>query len=112
MNFQNKREFAQRLDAGDPLRDYRQKFHIPLHKGDECVYLTGNSLGLQPKNTAQYVQQELDDWAKLGVEGHFHARNPWMPYHEILQAQLAGITGSLTHEVVAMNQLTVNLHLL
>jgi kynureninase len=80
--------------------------------GKECVYFTGNSLGLQPKSTQDYVLNELEDWATLGVEGHFHARNPWMPYHEIFPQQLSKVVGCLPNEVVVMNQLTVNLHLL
>lgn len=80
--------------------------------GKEAIYFTGNSLGLQPKSTQDYVLNELEDWANYGVEGHFHARNPWMPYHEIFTDQLSRLVGALQHEVVAMNQLTVNLHLL
>ncbi|MBK8606050.1 MAG: kynureninase [Chitinophagaceae bacterium] len=112
MNFQNTLAFAKELDSNDSLRSFREKFFIPQHEGKDCVYFTGNSLGLQPKTTSQYVQQELDDWAKLGVEGHFQARNPWMPYHEIFPKQLSKIVGCKENEVVVMNQLTVNLHLL
>ena len=112
MNYQNTLAFAKSLDANDPLKDFRKQFFIPQHKGKDCVYLTGNSLGLQAKTTSQYVRQELDDWAKMGVEGHFHARNPWMPYHEIFPKQLSKIVGCKENEVVVMNQLTVNLHLL
>lgn len=112
MNYQNTLAFAKELDANDSLKDFRQKFFIPQHDGKDCVYLTGNSLGLQAKTTSQYVQQELDDWAKLGVEGHFQAKNPWMPYHEIFPKQLSKIVGCKENEVVVMNQLTVNLHLL
>lgn len=112
MSFQNTIEFAKDLDANDTLKSFRQKFFIPQHEGKDCVYLTGNSLGLQAKSTSGYVQQELDDWAKLGVEGHFHAKNPWMPYHEIFPKQLSKIVGCKENEVVVMNQLTVNLHLL
>ena len=112
MNNQDTLSFAQSLDQQDPLRSFRNTFHIPQLQGKDVIYFTGNSLGLQPKRTAQYIQQELEDWAQLGVEGHFHARNPWMPYHEILSRQLAAVVGSKTSEVVAMNQLTVNLHLL
>jgi kynureninase len=112
MNYQNTLAFAKELDANDSLKDFRKKFFIPQHEGNDCVYLTGNSLGLQPKTTTQYVQQELDDWAKLGVEGHFQAQNPWMPYHEIFPKQLSKIFGCKENEVVVMNQLTVNLHLL
>ena len=76
------------------------------------IYLCGNSLGLQPKSTEQYIKQELDDWAKLGVEGHTHARKPWLPYHEFLTDQMAAIVGAKPEEVVIMNTLTVNLHLM
>lgn len=112
MNYKNELQFSKLLDDQDDLKEFRSKFFIPQHKGSDCIYLTGNSLGLQAKSTSQYVQQELDDWAKLGVEGHFHAKNPWMPYHEIFPRQLSAIVGCLPHEVVVMNQLTVNLHLL
>ena len=80
--------------------------------GRECVYFTGNSLGLQPKVTEEYVQEELNDWKNLGVEGHFHAKRPWMPYHEFFADSLAKITGAKPEEVVAMGTLTNNLHLL
>jgi kynureninase len=101
------------LDAQDPLASYRARFYIPTGTdGQECVYLCGNSLGLQPKTTRQYVEQELQDWARLGVEGHFHARNPWLPYHENLTEQTASLVGALPLEVVVMNTLTVNLHLM
>lgn len=112
MEYQNSLEFAQKLDEQDELKDFRQKFFIPQHEGKDCVYFTGNSLGLQPRTTSQYVQQELDDWAKMGVEGHFYAKNPWMPYHEIFPKQLSNIVGCKENEVVVMNSLTVNLHLL
>jgi len=112
MSFENTIGYAQQLDAKDPLKDFRNKFYIPHINGNECIYFTGNSLGLQPKTTQDYVVNELEDWANFGVEGHFHSRNPWMPYHEILTSQLADIVGALPEEVVSMNQLTVNLHLL
>ena len=112
MPFQNTLSFAKELDQKDALRHFRNQFFIPQHHGKDGIYFTGNSLGLQPKLTQKYIQQELDDWAKLGVEGHFMAKNPWMRYHEILSNQLAKIVGALPNEVVAMNQLTVNLHLL
>ncbi len=112
MEYQNSLEFARSLDTADPLKDFRNSFFIPQHQGCDTVYFTGNSLGLQPKSAAKYVQQELDDWASLGVEGHFHARHPWMPYHEIFPKQLSKIIGCRENEVVVMNQLTVNLHLL
>jgi kynureninase len=105
-------EYARALDAADPLKDFRGQFHFPKHNEKEVVYFTGNSLGLQPKDVASYIQQELDDWANLGVEGHFHAKHPWMPYHEFFTKQLADLAGAKETEVVAMNQLTVNIHLL
>ncbi|MDJ0644755.1 MAG: kynureninase [Flavobacteriaceae bacterium] len=105
--------FAEKMDANDPLKDYRYQFHIPKDKnGEDWLYFTGNSLGLQPKITQQYIQQELDDWANLGVEGHFEARNPWMPYHEFLTESMAKVVGAKPIEVVVMNTLTTNLHLL
>ena len=112
MDFQNNLDFAKRLDDKDPLKYFREMFYIPIMYGKECIYFTGNSLGLQPKRTQDYVVDELEDWASLGVEGHFHARNPWMPYHEIFPRQLSKIVGCKETEVVVMNQLTVNLHLL
>ena len=112
MVFENNRDFAKELDAKDPLNHYRDRFFIPQHNGNDTVYFTGNSLGLQPKTVSKYVQQELEDWATMGVEGHFHAKNPWMPYHEIFPEQLSKIVGAKPIEVVVMNQLTVNLHLL
>jgi kynureninase len=112
MKFENNSDFAKHLDAKDELKSFRDKFYIPMVNGKESIYFTGNSLGLQPKTTQDHVLNELEDWANYGVEGHFHARNPWMPYHENFSEQLANIVGALPHEVVAMNQLTVNLHLL
>ena len=103
MEYQNSLEFAKMMDEKDPLKDFRSKFFIPRHNGKNCIYFTGNSLGLQPKTTAQYVQQELDDWAKMGVEGHFQAKNPWLSYHEIFSKQLSNIIGCKDNEVVAMN---------
>lgn len=112
MIYQNTLAFARQLDEADSLHEFKSYFYIPRQEGKDCIYFTGNSLGLQPRITAQYVQQELDDWARLGVEGHFHARHPWMPYHEIFPRQLSDIVGCKEEEVVVMNQLTVNLHLL
>jgi kynureninase len=111
--FEATKEFAAAQTVGDPLRDFRERFHIPkLANGSDCVYLCGHSLGLQPKSTRRYVEQEFEDWARLGVEAHFQARNPWMPYHEILSGSVARLVGALPIEVVAMNSLTVNLHLM
>lgn len=112
MNYQNTLQFAKELDAKDPLKHFREMFYIPIMFRKECIYFTGNSLGLQPKRTQDYVVDELEDWASLGVEGHFHARNPWLPYHEVFPKQLSKIVGCKENEVVVMNQLTVNLHLL
>jgi len=112
MNYQNTPEFARTLDQQDPLKEFRNQFFIPQHEGKDCIYFTGNSLGLQAKTTAAYIKQELDDWASMGVEGHFHAKNPWKPYHEIFPPLLSKIAGCKEQEVIVMNQLTVNLHLL
>jgi kynureninase len=112
MEFQNSLSYARQLDQQDPLNGFRDKFYIPLIHGKECIYFTGNSLGLQPKRVREYVDQELEDWARMGVEGHMLARNPWLPYHEIFPMQIALLTGALPEEVVVMNQLTVNLHLM
>jgi len=106
-------DYAKEQDLNDPLTQYRNQFHIPKDKeGNDWLYFTGNSLGLQPKNTQKYIQQELDDWANFGVEGHFEAKNPWMPYHEFLTDSMAKIVGAKPIEVVIMNTLTTNLHLL
>ena len=111
--FQLGEEFARAMDAGDPLAGFRDLFCIPKTKsGEECVYLCGHSLGLQPKSAASYLEQELRDWSELGVEGHFHAKNPWMPYHRLLTQQTAELVGAQAAEVVVMNSLTVNLHLM
>jgi len=112
MNFENTLDFAQRMDAEDPLRTFRGRFFIPQHNGRDSIYFTGNSLGLQPKTISKYIQAELDDWAALGVEGHFKGQRPWVSYHEIFPRQLSRIVGCLPEEVIVMNQLTVNLHLL
>ena len=113
MNYKDTANFASELDAKDELKKYRNEFHIPLQKnGEEHIYMCGNSLGLQPKRTKQFLNQELDDWATFGVEGHFHAKNPWLPYHEFLAESYAKIVGAKNSEVVAMNTLTVNLHLM
>lgn len=101
------------LDNQDELKHFRSKFHLPKNPdGTEKVYLTGNSLGLQPIKAKEYLLEELDDWANLGVDGHTHARRPWMPYHELFTENLAFLTGAEPREVVAMNTLTANLHLL
>jgi kynureninase len=111
--FQPGPEFAARMDQRDPLACFRQRFSLPQAKnGKDCVYLCGHSLGLQPKRARAYVEQELEDWARFGVEGHFHARNPWVPYHRLLTEQTAALVGAQPNEVVVMNSLTVNLHLM
>jgi kynureninase len=111
-NFENNLAFAKKLDERDTLALFRKKFYFPKLNGGEVVYFTGNSLGLQPTTTQDYILNELEDWATFGVEGHFHARKPWLSYHEQFAAPLANLVGALPEEVVAMNQLTVNLHLL
>lgn len=104
---------ARQWDAADPLRRWRDEFLIPTRPdGTPVIYFAGNSLGLQPKSVRASVEQELDDWARLGVEGHFHARNPWFPYHENFRDAGARLVGAGPHEVVYMNGLTVNLHLM
>jgi kynureninase len=106
-------EFAKTLDKTDPLATYRQQFHIPKDKEERpLVYMTGNSLGLQPKATKAYIDQELKDWAELGVDGHTHGKNPWLSYHELLTENMATIVGAKPIEVVMMNTLTTNLHLM
>jgi kynureninase len=105
-------DFALAMDARDPLKSFRQRFFIPQTAGSDCIYLCGHSLGLQPKATETYIGQELKDWAQLGVEGHFQAKNPWMPYHRLLTEQTAKLVGARPIEVVVMNSLTVNLHLM
>jgi len=107
------RDFAKKLDHDDALASYREQFYIPQHDANEDkIYLTGNSLGLQPIRTKDYLEQELEDWQQYGVEGHFHARKPWMPYHEFLTDSMAKVVGALSSEVVVMNTLSVNLHLM
>jgi len=106
-------EFAKELDQNDELSSYRNQFHIPKDKyGNDLIYMTGNSLGLQPKTTKDYINQELKDWANLGVEGHTEAKNPWLPYHEFLTESMANLVGAKPIEVVVMNTLTTNLHLM
>ena len=112
MNFQNTREFAQSLDAQDELKNYRNEFIFPKVNGKQVIYFTGNSLGLQPKRTKQYVDEVMNDWANLAVEGHFYSDKPWWDYHERFAAPLSEIVGAKPTEVTVMNTLTVNLHLL
>lgn len=112
MSFQNTLSFAQQLDSTDPLKGFRNKFIIPEANGKQKIYFLGNSLGLQPQSTNGYIQQIMKDWADLGVEAFFHAKEPWMNYHDRLIHPLSRIVGALSHELVVMNQLTVNLHLM
>jgi len=109
---QDLRDLARKYDSEDPLARYREQFHIPKVDGKPCAYFTGNSLGLQPATAKDAIIQELDDWAEHGVEGHFHARNPWYSYHELLMAPAAAIVGAREKEVVHMNGLTANIHFL
>ncbi len=112
MIYRTDAEFASEMDSSDPLADYRHKFHIPRHQDGEEIYLCGNSLGLQPLTTERYVREELEDWARLGVKGHFAGRRPWMPYHELFSERSARLVGAEPLEVINMNSLTVNLHLM
>ena len=112
MTFQNTRELAQQLDAQDELKNYRNEFIFPQHNGKNVVYFTGNSLGLQPKRTKQYVDEVMNDWANLAVEGHFYADKPWWDYHERFANPLSQIVGAKPTEITVMNTLTINLHLL
>jgi kynureninase len=112
MTLENTLEFARRLDENDSLKHFRQVFHIPVKNGREVIYFCGNSLGLEPKSTKQYIEQELNDWAALAVDGHFDAKHPWYHYKEFLKEPVAKLLGAKPNEVVVMNSLTVNLHLL
>ena len=112
MDFQNTREFAKQLDAQDELSHYRDEFIFPKVNGKQVIYFTGNSLGLQPKRTKAYVDEVMNDWANLAVEGHFYADKPWWDYHERFCQPLSEIVGAKPSEVGVMNTLTVNLHLL
>lgn len=112
MNFVNSLAFAQELDNKDPLRSFRDEFYIPQIHGKPSYYFTGNSLGLQPKSAEEALRIELEDWKNLGVEGHFHGKNPWFHYHKFLTENAAGIVGAKPIETIVMNQLTSNLHFL
>jgi kynureninase len=112
MNFENTREFARGLDAEDKLASYRSEFLFPQVNGRKVIYFTGNSLGLQSVRAKKYVDEVMDDWAKLAVEGHFYADKPWWDYHERFANPLSAIVGALPEEVTVMNTLTVNLHLM
>lgn len=112
MTFENTRAFAQSLDQHDELAKYRDEFIFPRVNGKNVIYFTGNSLGLQPKRTQAYVDEVMNDWAKLAVEGHFYADKPWWDYHERLAQPLSELVGAKPSEITVMNTLTVNLHLL
>ncbi|MCM5663683.1 kynureninase [Galbibacter mesophilus] len=112
MNFKNTREFAQQLDAEDQLAAYKDEFIFPVLNGRKAIYFTGNSLGLQPKRAQSYINEIMNDWGALAVEGHFKAEKAWWDYHERLAAPLAKVVGAKIEEVTVMNTLTVNLHLL
>ena len=112
MRFQASPEFAAKMDKKDPLKKFRKQFHYPQHKGKKAIYFCGNSLGLQPKQTAKAIRQELKDWKNLAIGGYFGAKNPWLFYHENFKQTLSKIMGCRRDEVTVMNALTVNLHLL
>ncbi len=112
VQYRDDEAFAREMDAADPLRSFRGEFLFPEARSGEPVYLTGNSLGLQARATRGLIEQELDDWARLAVDAHLDGRNPWLPYHEQFRGPMGRVVGALPHEVVMMNSLTVNLHLL
>ena len=113
MKYKNSLAFAKQQDEEDKISNLRNRFHIPKDKkGNDWLYFTGNSLGLQPKTAKEYINQELEDWANLGVEGHFEGKHPWINYHELLTDKMATIVGAKPIEVVVTNTLTTNLHLL
>ena len=113
MQFSDNEDFAKQLDAQDSLRVSREKFHLPANRsGEPLIYFAGNSLGLMPKAAKQVVEQELEDWAKLGVDAHLKAKTPWYSYHETLREPAARLVGAQPIEVICMNSLTVNLHLM
>jgi len=105
-------DWAQQKDQQDSLHRFKDEFYFPQHEGKPVIYLTGNSLGLQPKQTQAYIQEELDAWKELGVDGHFEGNRPWMEYHKFFAEKIAKIVGADKKEVVVMNNLTVNLHIL
>ena len=112
MNYSSSLEFAQQMDEKDPLKEYRSQFFLPQVNGKDALYFTGNSLGLQPKSVKATIDVELNDWANLGVEGHFYGTNPWFSYHELLSKNMATVVGAKENEVVLMGSLSSNLHLL
>lgn len=112
MTFENSREFAKQLDAQDALAKYRDEFNFPKVNGKKTIYFTGNSLGLQPKSAKTYIDEVMNDWAEMAVEGHFFADKPWWDYHERFSKPLSKVVGALPSEVTVMNTLTVNLHMM
>jgi kynureninase len=112
MHYEPTLTFARSCDERDPLRSYREQFYFPSLGTDEMVYFSGHSLGLQPRTVRAAVELELEEWARYGVEGHFHSTNPWYSYHELLTPMMASLVGAKDSEVVCMNSLTTNLHLL
>lgn len=112
MNYQNTLAFAQEQDRNDPLHHFRERFYFPQINRKDAIYFCGNSLGLQPKSAQMYIDNEMYKWANLAVEGHFKGEEPWFSYHELLTAGTARVVGAGETEVVVMNQLTVNLHLM
>ncbi len=112
IKFENNSHFAKQLDKSDNLRIFRSKFSIPRSNGKNSIYFTGNSLGLAPKLSRRFVNQEITDWTLKGVDGHLHALRPWLYYHKFSRKVLAEIVGAKPSEVIAMNSLTVNLHLM
>lgn len=112
MEFENSLSFARQLDQNDDLKRFRFRFYIPTEEGKELIYFLGNSLGLQPRTAQSYIKHVLDQWTRYGVEGFVKGKLPWLNYHDHLIQPLAKIVGALPQEVVVMNQLTVNLHLM
>ena len=112
MQFEYTLDFAKKMDKNDPLRSFRKEFYIPKVNGKDSIYLCGNSLGLQPKSVEKHIMTEIEDWRKYGVEGHLHARNPWLYYHHLFTKPLCNLVGAKKDEVVCMNNLTVNLNLM
>ncbi len=113
MTYSAEEDFARQMDRQDSLGHFRGRFFLPCNRaGEPLIYFVGNSLGLMPKTSRAAVEQELDDWARLGVDGHFDAATPWYSYHESVREPAARLVGAQPHEVVCMNSLTVNLHLL
>src|SRR5918911_530413 len=109
MQFSAEENFARRLDQEDPLRDFRQRFHLPLGRDSKpLIYFAGNSLGLMPKSARNVIERELNHWAELGVDAHHQAGTPWYTYHESVREPLARLVGARPGEVICMNSLTVN----